>query len=150
MFWSQFQRKWIKGFQAHRKMLNWSALKSTDPGASNVGPNFEIRSLEADLVSFEVARLSERMARLCQQNSKLDQNAYENWKLKALRNGRRKFRTSAQRLQRFPKEHSEQNSKVAKSVGNADCIWAYLAGFFLVIYSGVFFSEGIRKSDDIL
>ena len=34
-----------------------SALKSSDPGASNGGPNFEIRPLEADLESFEVARL---------------------------------------------------------------------------------------------
>ena len=36
------------------------ALKSTDPGASNGGSNFEIRPLEADLASFEVARLPKK------------------------------------------------------------------------------------------
>ena len=39
------------------KMLIRSALKTTDPGASNGGSNFELRPLEADLVSFEVAML---------------------------------------------------------------------------------------------
>ena len=61
-----------------RKISIRIALKSTDPGASNGGPNFEIRPVEADLVSFEVARLPEKRARLCRQNSKMGQNAYEN------------------------------------------------------------------------
>ena len=43
-----------------RKMLIQSALKSTDPGASNGGSNIGIRPLEADLVSFEVARMPEK------------------------------------------------------------------------------------------
>ena len=34
-----------------------SSLESSDPGASNGGPNVEIRPLEANLASFEVARL---------------------------------------------------------------------------------------------
>ena len=42
--------------------------------------------------------MPERRVRLCRQNSKMGQNAYENWKLKAVRNGRRKLRTSAQVL----------------------------------------------------
>ena len=54
-----------------------SALKSTDPGAFNDGSNFEIRPLEAGLVSFEVARMPEKRVRLWQ-NSKMGQNVYEN------------------------------------------------------------------------
>ena len=54
-----FSEKLNHKFSYGRKMLIRSALKSTDPGASNGGANFEIRPLGADLVSFEVARLSE-------------------------------------------------------------------------------------------
>ena len=43
--------------------LNQSVVESTDPGASNGGSNFEIRPLEADLVSFEVATLPENVVR---------------------------------------------------------------------------------------
>jgi hypothetical protein len=57
-----------------------SALKSTDPGAFNGRSNFEIRPLEADLVSFEVARMPEKRVRFWQ-NSKMSQNAYETSKL---------------------------------------------------------------------
>ena len=59
-FWFHFQKKWIRGFQTCRKILIRSALKSSDPGASNGGSNLELRPLEADLVSSEVARLSEK------------------------------------------------------------------------------------------
>ena len=83
-------------------MLIRSALKSTDPGASNGGSNFEIRPLGADLASFEVARSSEKMARLGRSNSKLSQNALENAKFKIFGKGRRKFRTSAQRPHGLP------------------------------------------------
>ena len=51
--------------QKSRQAVIRSALKSIDPGAANGGSNFEIRPLEADLVSFEVARLPEKRARLC-------------------------------------------------------------------------------------
>ena len=61
-----------------RRILIRSALKSSDLCASNGGPNFEIRPLEADLVSFEMAKLPEKRARLCRQNSKMGQNAFEN------------------------------------------------------------------------
>ena len=76
-FCSQFQKMRITGLQTHLKILIRSTLKSTDPGASNGGSNFEIRPLEADLVSFEVAMLPEKRARLCRQNSKMGQDAYE-------------------------------------------------------------------------
>ena len=102
-FCSHFQKKWIRGLQTCRKILIRSALKSTDPGSSNGGSNFEIGPLEADLVSFEVARLPEKMARLGRSNSKLSQNALENGKLKVFGKGRRKFRTSAQRPHKVPK-----------------------------------------------
>ena len=92
-FCSHFQKKWLTDFQTYRKILIRSALKSSDPGASNEGSNFEIRLIGADLVSFEVARLPEKRARLRRQNSKLSQNAHENWKFKAVRNGREKSRT---------------------------------------------------------
>ena len=77
-FCSKFEKKWIIGSQACRRMLIRRALKSTDPGASNGGPNFQTRPLEAALVSFEVARLPEKKVRLCRCNLKTDQNAYEN------------------------------------------------------------------------
>ena len=54
-------------------MLIGSVLESTKPGASNGGSNIEIRPIEADLVSFEVARLPEKS-----KNSKMGQNAHEN------------------------------------------------------------------------
>ena len=77
-FCSQFQKKELTDFQTYPKILIRGALKSTDPGASNGGSNLEIRPLEADLVSFEVARLPKKRARLRRQNSKMGQNAYEN------------------------------------------------------------------------
>ena len=97
-----------------------SALKSTDPDAFNGGSNFEIRPLEACLVSFEVARMPEKRVRLWQ-NSKMGQNAYENWTLKAVRNGRRKFRTSAQHPDGLPKRAQgkmwPQSSKKSREFG---------------------------------
>ena len=61
-----------------RKILIQSALKSADAGASNGASNFAIRSLEADLASFEMTRLPEKGAKLCRGSSKMRQSAYEN------------------------------------------------------------------------
>ena len=77
-FWFQFQKKCFRGFQTRHETLIRSALKSIDPGASNGGSNFEIRPLEAELVSVEVARIPERRTRLYRSNSKIDRNAHEN------------------------------------------------------------------------
>ena len=50
-----FQKKCLPRSQVCRTAQIYSALESPDPGAFNGGPNVEIRRLEADLVTFEVA-----------------------------------------------------------------------------------------------
>tara|TARA_B100000809_G_scaffold240186_1_gene262298 strand:- start:512 stop:715 length:204 start_codon:yes stop_codon:yes gene_type:complete len=49
-FCSHFQKK-------RREVPNQSALESTNLGATNCGPNFEIQQFGADLVSFEMTVL---------------------------------------------------------------------------------------------
>lgn len=55
----RFQKKCFLRSQVSRKAPTQSALESTDPGASNGGSNFGIQPLEADMLSFEVAGLSQ-------------------------------------------------------------------------------------------
>ena len=87
-------------------------------------------------MSFEVARLPEK--RLCRQNSKMGQNAYENWKLKVVRNGRRKFRTSAQShgLPKGPQSKiGAQSSKKCREYGlywEASHKFGLVKNFFLL------------------
>ena len=47
---------WNSVLLALRSRSNQSALESRDPRASSGGSNIEIQPLEADLLSFEVAR----------------------------------------------------------------------------------------------
>ena len=56
-FCSQFQKKGITTFQKHRPALIRSALRSSDARAFSAGPNFEIRPLGADFITFEVCQL---------------------------------------------------------------------------------------------
>ena len=70
-FWARSARSRVQsvllafcGHPFSEKMLIRSELEISDAGGSNGGSNFEIRPLEADLVSFEVAMLPEKRARL--------------------------------------------------------------------------------------
>ena len=121
-FCYQFQRKYIRSFQTYRKILIWSVLKSTVPGASNGGSNFEFWSLEAVLLSFDEARLPCHT----RENGKIVSSEFENgpkcvWKLKTQSCKKRsekvqdKCATSPHTFQRA----SEQNvtTKSQKGVG---------------------------------
>ena len=58
LFCSNFQKNRLTDFQKCRISLIWAALESSDPGASNGGPNVEIWPNAADLITVEMSRLT--------------------------------------------------------------------------------------------
>ena len=55
---SNFQKNRRTDFQNCRSSLIWAALESSDPRASNGGPNVEIGPNAADLITVEMSRLT--------------------------------------------------------------------------------------------
>ena len=58
IFCSNFQKNRLTDFQKCRISLIWAALESSDPRASNGGPNVEIWPNAADLITVEMSRLT--------------------------------------------------------------------------------------------
>ena len=56
--WTNFQENHLTDFQKSRTALIWSALESSDPGASNGASIVEIWPNAADLVGFEIMSLT--------------------------------------------------------------------------------------------
>jgi len=73
-FCSHFQKNHFVRSQVYRKALIRSALGSTDPRASNSGPNVEIQPLGANLQSFEVGgfhKIENYLSKISSENSEL-------------------------------------------------------------------------------